>query len=47
MFALKAKKQVENTTNVQVASTAAGMFVFFAVLRAAPWIISRIRGGSA
>ena len=45
MFALKKKVTSESgsNTNTQVARTAAGMFFFFAVLRAAPWIIGRLR----
>ena len=44
MFALKRKTTDASPVNANVARTAAGMFLFFAALRAAPWVIAKFRG---
>ena len=45
MFALKKKPAQDegSKVNSQVAATAAFMFAFFALVRAAPWVIKRFQ----
>ncbi len=46
MFALKKKPSADGAATAvitQVAAPAAGMFLYFALIRAAPWLLSRFQ----
>jgi hypothetical protein len=44
MFAFRREKKAESTsTNYAVTRVAAGMFLFFTIIRATPWVLARLR----